>query len=164
MSEPVIARRRLNPLLRVMISGTLVAFAIFVVVYRKSVPPARSGPPPAADSRPFPSDAPSSEGAQRFSWVPSFPGAELHDINTKLTRGELSYGFSFHTDQDFPQVLAFYRDRLRALGFEANLKDSEAGGGELHAEDRAAHRSLDVVAAKVVSGPGAEIAVTAVQR
>ena len=166
MAPPATATRKINPLLRVMISAVLVAFAIFVVIYRKSVHAARSAAPStaAANGKPFLSAAPSSEGANRFSWIPAFPGAAMHDISTRQTRDQLSYGFSFHATEDFPQVLAFYRDRLQALGFEARVKDSGESGGELHAEDTAGRRSLDVVAAKVVTGGGAEIGVTAVQR
>jgi len=165
MAPPATATRRISPLLRVMISAVLVAFAIFVVVYRKSAPETRrAAPSTAANNKPFLSDAPSSEGGNRFAWIPAFPGAEVHDISTKQTRDRLSYGFSFHTTQEFKQVLTFYRDRLQAAGFKVDVKDSGDGGGELHAEDPAGNRSFDAIAAKVIAGSGAEIGVTAVQR
>ena len=147
-----------------MISAVLVAFAIFVVMYRKSVPVARSVAPStsATNTKPFLSNAPSAEGGNRFAWIPAFPGAEMHDISTKQTRDQLSYGFSFHTAQPFKPVLAFYRERLEAAGFKVNVTDSADTGGELHAEDPAGKRTFDAVAAKVVSGEGAEIAATAV--
>ncbi len=166
MAPPATATRRISPLLRVMISAVLVAFAIFVVVYRKSAPQARRAAPSAAtaSNKPFPSEAPSSEGGNRFAWIPAFPGAEVHDISTKQTRDRLSYGLSFHTTQEFKRVLTFYRDRLQAAGFKVDVKDSGDSGGELHAVDLAGNRSFDVIAAKVISGSGAEIGVTAVQR
>src|SRR5258708_3103538 len=166
MAPPATATRRISPLLRVMISAVLVAFAIFVVVYRKSVPPARRAAPSAAaaNNKPFSSEAPSAEGGNRFAWIPGFPGAEVHDMSTKQTGDQLSYGFSFHTTQEFKQVLTFYRDRLQAAGFKVDVKDSEDRGGELHAEDPVGNRSFDVIAAKVIAGSGAEIGVTAVQR
>jgi hypothetical protein len=168
MAPPPRATRKISPLLRVMISAVLLAFAIFVMVYRKSLPPApRTAPTEAASkNKPFLSTAPSSEGANRFAWIPAFPGAELHDINTKQTRDLLSYGFSFHTAKDFKEVLAFYRDRLQAAGFKVDVKDSADTGGELHADAADGTRSFDVIAAKAAAGAGtgAEIGVTAVQR
>jgi hypothetical protein len=168
MAPPPRATRKISPLLRAMISAVLLAFAIFVTVYRKSLPPERSEPPTAAASKnkPFLSKAPSSEGANRFAWIPSFPGAELHDINTKQTRDLLSYGFSFHTTREFKEVLAFYGERLQAQGFKVDVKDNAETGGELHADAADGSRSFDVVAAKTAAGAGtgAEIGVTAVQR
>jgi hypothetical protein len=166
MAPPPKATRKISPLLRVMISAVLLAFALFVMVYRKSLPPAPPSAPTGAASKnkPFLSTAPSSEGGNRFAWIPSFPGAELHDINSKQTRDQLAYGFSFHTAREFKEVLAFYRDRLQAEGFKVDLKDSAETGGELHADAADGARSFDVIAAKAVSGTGAEIGVTAVQR
>lgn len=154
-------QRRISLQLRLMISAVFVAFAIFVVQYRKSVPRAR--PAASANTRPFLTDAPSSEGANRFAWIPAFPDTELHGINTKQTREQLTYGFSFHTAQGFKDVLAFYREKLQAAGFQVEVKDGDVGG-ELHADSADGKRSFDVIAAKVVSGTGAEIGVTAGQR
>ena len=155
--------------MRVMISAVLLAFAIFTVQYRKSVPQATQAASSAkkTSNKPFPSAAPT---AQTFAWVPRFPGAQLENINTKQSRDEVSYGFSFHTTQDFGQVLAFYGDQLQKLGFKVELK-VDAGtaqkatpetGGQLHADSPDGARSLDIIAAKAASG--GEIGVTAVQR
>ena len=154
--------RKTNPLLRVMISVVLVAFAVFVVQYKRSAVPTRSSAPPP--SKPFLTDAPSAEGANRFAWVPQYPGAAIENITGKQTRDELSYGFSFHAADDFKHVLAVYRDRLQAAGFEVEVKDSSENGGDLHAVADQGRRTFVAIAAKVQQGSGAEVAVTAVQR
>jgi hypothetical protein len=159
--------------MRVMVSAVLLAFAIFTVQYRKSLPEAKRAASSAktVSNKPFPSVAPSSEGATRFSWIPKFPDAQLENISTKQTRDEVSYGFSFHTTQDFGQVLTFYGDELRKQGFKVELKVEASGagqktapenGGQLHADSSDGTRSFDVVATKAASG--AEVGVTAVQR
>ena len=171
-SIPRRATRKISPLMRVMLSAVLLAFAIFTVQYKKSVPQAKKTPASAAAStKPFPSGAPSSEGSTRFAWVPRFPGAIMENINTKQTRDLISYGFSFHTEREFGQVLSFYGEELQKEGFKVELKmdaaaaqDKQAheNGGQLHADSPDGTRSFDVIAAK--SASGAEIGVTAVQR
>lgn len=154
--------------MRVMISAVLLAFAIFTVQYKKSLPkaPAMKAQTAAASNKPFLSTAPSSEGSTRFAWVPKFPEAQLENINTKQTRQELSYGFSFHTAEEFGKVLAFYGDQLQKQNFKVELKvdakQAHENGGQLHADSPDNTRSLDVVAVKAPAG--AEIGVTAVQR
>ena len=153
--------RRINPLLRVMISAVLVAFAVFVVQYKRSTTPARLSAP--APAKPFLTDAPSSEGSNRFAWVPTYPDAAIVNITTKQTRDQLSYGFNFRAPEDFKQVLAFYRDRLQAAGFKVDVKESGETGGELHAVADGGRRSFDAIAVKVLQGTGTEVGVTAVQ-
>ncbi len=158
--------------MRVMISAVLLAFAIFTVTYRNSLPQARqAAAAKKAVNKPFPSVAPSAEGSASFAWIPKYPDAQLENISTKQTREELSYGFSFHTPQDFGQVLAFYGDQLRKQGFKVELrveggnggdKTASQNGGQLHAESADGARSFDVIANKAAAG--AEIVVTAVQR
>ncbi len=157
--------------MRVMISAVLLAFAIFTVEYRNSLPQAKqAAAAKKAINKPFPSVAPSAEGTASFAWIPKYPDAQLENINTKQTREELSYGFNFHTAQDFGQALAFYGDELRKQGFKVELKvegkaqdkQPRENGGQLHAESADGARSFDVIATKGASG--AEIAVTAVQR
>jgi len=153
--------RKTNTLLRVIMSAVLAAFAIFVVQYKKST----EHPQPGANTstKPFLSTAPSSEGSNRFAWVPHYPGATIENISTKQTRDDLTYGFNFRTADDFKQVLAFYRAQLEPGGFKVEVKNPSEYGGELHADaDRS--RSLDVTAAKVLQGTGTEVGVTAVQR
>ena len=144
------------------IETMLVAFAVFVVQYKRSTAPARSSAPAA--SKPFLTDAPSGEGANRFVWVPQYPGATIENITGKQTRDELSYGFSFHAADDFKHVLAIYRDRLQAAGFEVEVSNSSENGGELHAVADQGRRTLIAIAAKVQQGSGAEVGVTAIQR
>jgi len=154
--------RKTNTLLRVIMSAVLAAFAIFVVQYKKST----EHPQPGANGpvKPFLSTAPSSEGSNRFAWVPHYPGASIENINTKQTRDQLTYGFNFRTADDFKQALAYYRDQLQSGGFKVDVKNSSEFGGELHADADSSSRSMDVVAAKVLQGTGTEVGVTAVQR
>ena len=154
--------RKSNPLLRVMMSAVLVAFAVFVVQYQKST----EHPQPRANApaKPFLSTAPSSEGSNRFAWVPHYPGATVENISTKQTREQLSYGFNFRTADDFKQVLAFYKAGLQSSGFKVQVNDSGAHGGDLHADADSSGRSFDVVAAQVMQGAGTEVGITAVQR
>jgi hypothetical protein len=151
-----------NMLLRVIMSAVLAAFALFVVQYKKSTEhtqPSAKGP-----LKPFLSTAPSSEGSNRFAWVPHYPGATIENISTKQTRDELTYGFNFRTADDFKQVVAFYRAQLEPAGFKVEVKNPGEFGGELHANADSSGRSLDVTAAKVLQGTGTEVGVTAVQR
>jgi hypothetical protein len=166
------ATRRISPLMRVMISAVLLAFAIFTVQYKKSLPQDKSvaAPKKTASNKPFPAVAPSAEGATRFGWVPKFPDAQLENITTKQTRDEISYGFSFHAGQTFDKVLAFYGDQLQKEGFKVELKvaassvsakDPGGNSGQLQAVSADGVRSLDVIASK--ADAGAEIGVRAVQ-
>jgi hypothetical protein len=155
-----------------MISAVLLAFAIFTVQYKKSLPQDKSDAPKrTASNKPFPAVAPSAEGATRFGWVPKFPDAQLENITTKQTRDEISYGFSFHSGQTFDKVLAFYGDQLQKEGFKVELKvaassvsakDPGGNSGQLQAVSPDGARSLDVIASK--ADAGAEIGVRAVQR
>lgn len=154
--------RKTNTLLRVIMSAVLAAFALFVVQYKKSTEPPKRGP--NAPAKPFLSTAPSSEGSNRFAWVPHYPGATIENISSKQTREQLSYGFNFRIGDDFKHVLAFYSEQLQSSGFKVTVKNSGDIGGELHADDDRGSRSLDVVAAKVLQGTGSEVGITAVQR
>ena len=156
-------QRRISLQLRLILTIVFVAFAYFVAQYRKAVP--RMGSADTnLDTRPLlPEDA-AADVPSRFAWVPTFPDAEIQGITSKLTRGQISYGFHFRTARDFKSALAFYGDKLREAGFKVDMKDSADTGGELHADSSDGKRSFDVVAAKVYSGTGTEIGVTAVQR
>jgi len=68
-----------------------------------------------------------------------------------MTRGELSYGFSFRTPDESEKILSFYQSRLQASGFKVDKKQGGTGG-QLHAEDSAGKRSLDLTAAKTAEG------------
>jgi hypothetical protein len=161
-------QRRISLQLRFVLAIVLVAFAYFVGQYRKAVPRGRAGDSGAVNSSTaarttFPADS-ASDRASRFAWIPAFPGAEIEGITSKLTRGQIAYGFHFRTAQDFKSALAFYGDKLKEAGFQVEIKDSSDKGGELHADSADGKRTFDVVAAKVYSGTGAEIGVTAVLR
>jgi hypothetical protein len=154
--------RKRNTLLRVIMSAVLAAFALFVVQYKKSTEPAKSSA--SEPLKPFLSTAPSSEGSNRFAWIPRYPGATVENISTKQTRDQLSYGFNFRTADDFKHALGFYSEQLQSAGFKVEVKNSGEYGGELHADAASSGRSLDVAAAKVLQGTGTEVGVTAVQR
>ena len=87
----------------------------------------------------------------------------MENINSKQSRDELSYGFNFHTPDDFKKVLTFYRDQLQSAGFQVDLKETTAAAGELHATSGNKDRTLDAVVANVSQGTGSEVGVTAVQ-
>jgi hypothetical protein len=156
-------QRRISLQLRLILAIVFIAFAYFVAQYRKSVPRARSTET-SMDTRPLLVDDPSPEGTDRFAWVPAFPGAEIEGITSKVTRGQVSRGFHFRTARDFKTALAFYGDKLKGAGFKVDIKETTGQGGELHADSADGKRAFDVVAAKVFSGTGTEIGVTAVQR
>ena len=156
-------QRRISLQLRLILTIVFVAFAYFVAQYRKSAPGTAPLPRDAYTGPLQEEDLPA-EGANRFDWVPAFPGAEMENITSKVTRGQHSYGFSFRTQQDSDFVLAFYGDKLKQAGFKVDIKSTESRGGELHAEGADGKRSFDVIAAKVYSGTGSEVGVTAVQR
>jgi hypothetical protein len=153
--------RRINPLLRVMFSVVLLAFAIFVVVYKKSTAPTKTDL--LTPAKPFLTDSPSSEGGNRFAWVPKYPGATTENISSKQTRDELTYGFNFHSPDDFKKVLTFYRDQLQSAGFQVDLKENTTAAGELHAASGNKDRTIDAVVANVSQGTGSEVGVTAIQ-
>ena len=156
-------QRRVSLQLRLILTVVFVAFAYFVAQYRKSAP---ATAPLLRDmySGPLQKEDLPAEGVNRFAWVPAFPGAQMENITSKVTRGQHAYGFSFRTEQEFDRVLAFYGDKLKEAGFKVEIKNQEARGGDLHAESSDGKRTFDVVVAKVYSGTGTEAGVTAVQR
>ncbi len=154
--------RKTNTLLRVVMSAVLLAFVIFVVQYKNSTEPPKAGAKTPA--KPFLSTAPSSEGSNRFAWVPRYPGATTENISTKQTHDQLSYGFTFRTADDLKQVLTFYREQLQSAGFKVEVHDSSDRSGDLHADADGGNRSFDVVAVKPLQGTGTEVGITAVQR
>jgi hypothetical protein len=152
-----------NPYMRVAFSAVLVAFTIFIVQYRKSLPPEST---PTSSSKPFPTAAPSGDGATRFAWIPPYPEAVVENIRTKITHGEQTYGYSFHAPGAFKEIAAFYRDRLKAAGFSV-LDKQHPDGVELHAEYPDRTRLLDVSVTQPPPGqpqPGTEVGITATQR
>lgn len=143
--------------MRVAFSAVLVAFVIFLVQYRKSLPPASTSNSTPTAAKPFPSP----EGGQGFAWIPAYPGAEIENIRTKLTHGEQSYGYRFHTPDEFKKVDDFYADQLKAAGFTV-IEKQHPDGVDLHAEYPDRTRLLDVSTLK--TPPGTEVGITATQR
>jgi hypothetical protein len=137
--------RTATPRNRILFSALAVVLAAGLVWYQRSHPAAGGA------KKPFLSQAPSSEAGNRFAWVPSYPGATTSDIRTKMTRGELSYGFSFRTPDGSEKILSFYQSHLQAAGFKVDVKQGD-GGGQLHAEDADGKRSFDMTAGKTAEG------------
>jgi hypothetical protein len=150
--------RTIQPRNRIILSGVVLVLALSAVWYQRTHPGARTG---AVSDKPFLSKAPSAEGNQQFAWVPAYPGAKISDIRTKMTRGELSYGFSFLTHDPFDQVLSFYRQQLQNAGFKVEVSNA-GGGGRLHADDPADKRTLDMTSAKTAEG--SETGILAVEK
>jgi hypothetical protein len=147
--------RTATPRNRIIFSAAVLVIGLGLVWYRRSHLPAGNA------KKPFLSQAPSSEAGNKFAWVPSYPGATISDIRTKMTRGELSYGFSFHTPDDTEKILSFYQSQLQAAAFKVDVKRGDAGG-QLHAEDSGGKRSFDMTAGKTAEGT--EAGVLAVQK
>jgi len=147
--------RTATPRNRIIFSAAVLVIGLSLVWYQRSHLPAGNA------KKPFLSQAPSSEAGNKFAWVPSYPGATISDIRTKMTRGELSYGFSFHTPDASEKILSFYQSQLQAAAFKVDVKRGDAGG-QLHAEDSGGQRSLDLTAGKVADGT--EAGVLAVQK
>jgi len=68
-----------------------------------------------------------------------------------MSRGELSYGFSFRTPDGSEKILSFYQSRLEATGFKVEIKQGD-GGGRLHAEDSGGKRAFDLTVGKTAEG------------
>lgn len=143
--------RTANPRNRIVFSAVVLAIGLGMVWYQRSHPAAGHA------KKPFLSQAPSSEGSKTFSWVPAYPGAAISGIRTKMTRGELSYGFSFRTPDGSEKILSFYQSQLQAAGFKVEVKRAGDAGGQLHAEDSSAKRSLDLTAGKAAEGTEAGV-------
>lgn len=137
--------RTATPRNRIVFSVAVLVVGLGLVWYRRSHSVAEDA------KKPFLSQAPSSEGTNRFAWVPSYPGATISDIRTKMTRGELSYGFAFRTPDGSEKILSFYQSQLQAAGFKVDVKRGDVGG-QLHAEDSDGKRSFDLTAGKANAG------------
>jgi hypothetical protein len=138
--------RTATPRNRIVFSVAVLVVGLGMVWYQRSHSAAGSA------KKPFLSQAPSSEAGNRFAWVPSYPGATISDIRTKMSRGELSYGFAFRTPDGSEKILSFYQSQLQAGGFKVDVKRSGDVGGQLHAEDSGGKRSFDLMAGKAPEG------------
>jgi hypothetical protein len=140
------------------LSGVVLVLALSAVWYQRTHPSATKV---KGSNKPFLSTAPSAEGTKQFAWVPAYPGAKISDIRTKMTRGELSYGFSFLTPDPFEKVLSYYRHQLQNGGLKVDVSNA-GGGGRLHAEDPAGKRTLDMTSGKTAEG--SETGILAVEK
>ena|SRR5579862_2727168 len=146
--------RTASPRNRIAFSAAVLAIGLGLVWYQRSHPGAGK---PGSAKKPFLSQAPSSEGSKTFAWVPAYPGATVSGIRTKMTRGELSYGFSFRTPDGSGQILSFYQSQLQAAGFKVDVRTGGDAGGQLHAEDSGGKRSLDLTTGKAADGTEAGV-------
>lgn len=146
--------RTAKPRNRIAFSAAVLVVVAALVWYQRSHPAARTA---GSAKKPFLSQAPSSEGSKTFAWVPAYPGAAISGIRTKMTRGELSYGFSFVTPDGSDKILAFYQSQLQAAGFKVDVRSGGEAGGQLHAEDSVGKRSLDLTAGKAAEGTEAGV-------
>jgi len=138
--------RRAAPRNRILFSAVVLVMGLALVWYQRAHPAgARSS------QKPFLSQSPSSERTKTFVWVPAYPGATISDIRTKMSRGELSYGFSFRTPDGSEKILSFFQSRLEATGFKVEIKQGD-GGGRLHAEDSGGKRGFDLTVGKTAEG------------
>jgi hypothetical protein len=97
------------------------------------------------------------------SWIPEYPGAV---IETNIAaRGESDDGageggnYSFTTKDSAAQVISFYQDKGREMGWKVRLNASGGEGGTLITGDEEGRRSLTVLASRG-SGGGATVNVT----
>lgn len=125
-----------NPLLRILFSVALVAVVFFIYQQR------RGG---FGSKAPFVTNTPSGEGGNRFAWIPSYPGAQISDIHSRVTHGELNYGFEFRSQDEFRKVAAFYQEGLRTAGFTVQSKEKGGIELDLHGESPDRTRIIDIV-------------------
>ena len=120
----------------------------------------------SVSKEPFLANAPSSEGGERFGWIPRYPVAELSDIHSRVTHGELNYGFEFRTGDDVRKIISFYEERLRAGGFTVLSKDKGGVEIDLHGESPDRKRIIDITAEQSTdkSGSGTGVTVAALQK
>lgn len=138
--------RRGNPLVRILLSFAMLGFMLYIVIHEGR--PQKKGPVVAN----FRSSAPSSEGTNRFAWIPRYPGAELSNIRTRETESELTYGFEFQSS-DAPAAIADYYERgLRSGGFKVDTRRPSADETNIHAEASSPQRTIDVGIDKVQTG------------
>ena len=150
--------KKTSPLVRILFSVALLAVVIYIYQQRKA---SGSG---AASRQPFPAESPSAEGGGRFQWIPSYPGASISGIHSRLARGEMNYGFEFQSAADPQQVISFYEAGLHAEGFTAQTKAKASVEIDLHAESPDRKRRIDVVAEQTADQPGSAVTVAAVQK
>ena len=136
-------------MVRVLVSAALVGVVIFFLMRGRSNRPLfqKAG---TASNKPFKSIAPSSEGENRFAWIPRYPGAEMQDIRSSQSREQISYGYRFHVTHDQAEVLTFYETHLGPAGFKLQRKIG-ADGSELHAQSADGSQALEVTVVPVVA-------------
>lgn len=120
----------------------------------------RQKPAASASKVPFLAESPSAAGGDRFAWLPKYPGASVSNIQSRVTHGELNYGYQYQTADDIPQVISFYEKLLRGLGFTIQTKQKGDIEIDLHGESPDRRRMLDIVAERPAPKTGEEAALT----
>ncbi|MEQ1886750.1 MAG: hypothetical protein ABL967_16935 [Bryobacteraceae bacterium] len=145
-------------MLRLLFSLVLIGVIVFIYQQRKA---GRGG-----SNTPLLANDPSAEGADRFRWIPAYPGAQLSDIHTRVTHGELNYGYDFQTPDDLQKVSGFYQEKLRASGFTVQSKDKGGVEIDLHGEAPDRTRMIDVTVEQIKqeSGTTTGVSVAALQK
>jgi len=150
--------KKTTPLIRILFSFALLAVVIYIYQQRET-----SGPG-AASKQPFLADSPTAAGTDRFAWIPRYPGADISGIHSRVTHGELNYGFEFQSADDMHQVISFYESGLHATGFTVQTKLKGSMEIDLHAESPDRKRMVDVVVEQVADKPASAVTVSAVQK
>jgi hypothetical protein len=63
-------------------------------------------------------------------WVPAYPDAEPQNRSSVKTSGAVTGSFKISTSDPVADVIAFYRDQLKAAGFEVNVNTFSGDGTE----------------------------------
>ena len=150
--------KKATPLTRILFSVALLAVVIYLYQQRKS------GGRDAASRQPLPAISPADAGTDRFAWIPAYSGADISGIHSRITHGELNYGFEFQTAEDMHRVIDYYETRLHQAGFTVETKLKGNVEIDLHAESPDRKRTIDVVAEQPAEKSPSVVAVAAVQK
>ena len=132
--------RKIPIYVRILTSVALMALA-FYFVQRQRTSSSRNA---SATGKLFLAGSPS-DAATRFDWIPSYPGAEIEDIQTSRSHDQLAYSFDYHVKDDGAKVRAFYETTLRAAGFTVIGKGGATGNSwDLYGENPDRTRTIDL--------------------
>lgn len=149
--------RRGSPLVKILLSAAVLGVGVYLVQSRKAPKVPEHG---VAVAPSFRSNAPSSEGAKSFAWIPRYPRAEIANIRTRETAKVLSYGFDFQSADGPAAIEKFFEDGLRAAGFTVVTRSPSAGETDLHGESPDRKRVIDVGVDQAGSGAIVTVAAT----
>jgi len=81
-------------------------------------------------------------------WVPVYSGSEPANRGTMKTNDSVNGNFTLSTDDAVPEVLEFYRERLKSVGFKVTVNTYSGGdndGAMINSVHEAENRSVIVV-------------------